>query len=60
MHHSIAFLEERGCVEKIVRMKDALVSAFSFLHLSSPITTKASKIRFSAETGLSETLLGPG
>ena len=29
-------------------------------HYSSPITTKASSITFSAETGLSETLLGPG
>ena len=47
---SITFLEERECVEKIVRMKDGLVATFSFLHanikeklhLSSPITTKAS------------------
>ena len=46
----IAFLEERECVEKIVRMMYGLVSTFSFLlasieeklHLSSPITTKAS------------------
>ena len=46
----IAFLEERECVEKIVWMKDGLESSFSFqnasieekLHLSSPITTKAS------------------
>ena len=28
----IAFLEERKCVEKIVRMKDGLVSTFCFLH----------------------------
>ena len=47
---SITFLEERECVEKIVRMKDGLVATFSFLYanikeklnLSSPITTKAS------------------
>ena len=46
----IAFLEERESVEKIVRMKDGLVSTFFFLHanieeklhLSSPITAKAS------------------
>ena len=48
--------------------KHGPVSTFSFLsarratkpHLSSPITTKASQITFSAETVLSETLLGPG
>ena len=47
-------------------------SSFTILHLTSrkavkrntgpfpPIKTKASEITFSAETGLSETLLGPG
>ena len=46
----IVFLEERECVEKIGRVKDGLVSTFSLLHasiaeklhLSSPITSKAS------------------
>ena len=46
----IAFLEERECVDKIVRMKDGLVSTFYFLHpsieeklhLSLSITTKVS------------------
>ena len=63
----IAFLEEREYVEKVGRIKKGLVSIFPFLHASnaekphpiSTIKTKASKITFSAETGLSETLLGP-
>ena len=46
----IAFLEERESVEKLGRMKDGLVSTFTFLHasnaekphLSSPIIAKAS------------------
>ena len=64
----IAFLEEKESDEKLGMIKNGLVSTFLFpdelnsekCHLSSPITTKASKIMFSAETGLSETLLGPG
>ena len=64
----IAFLEERECVEKLGRTMNKLVSTFPFLHasnaekphLSSPITTKASQITFSAETVVSKTLLGPG
>ena len=46
----IVFLAERECVERNVEMKDGLASTFYFLHasiekklhLSSPITTKAS------------------
>ena len=64
----IDFPEERESVERLGRAKDALVSTFPFLHASNaekphtsyPITTKALYIAFSAETGLSETLLGPG
>ena len=57
----IDFLEERECVERIGSMKNGLVFTFPFLHasntekphLSSPITTKASLITSSAETGTS-------
>ena len=62
-----AFLEEKR-VQKLDRMKDGLVSTFLNLHAShaekphliSSIKTNASQIMFSAETGFSETLLGPG
>ena len=61
----IVFLEERESEEKLRAMKNGLVFTFPFLYasyaekpnLSSPIKTKASEILFSAETGLSETLL---
>ena len=58
-----AFLEERESVEMPGRIKNGLVSTFPFLYVSNaekPITTKASQIKFSAEIGLSETLLGLG
>ena len=62
----IAFLVERESLEKIGSVKDRLVSTFPFLHQAKqrhPTQTphkKVCKITFSAETGLSETLLGPG
>ena len=64
----IAFMEERESVENLGMMKNLLVSTFPFLNesntekpnLRSSIITKTSLITFSAKTGLSETLLGPG
>ena len=61
----IVFMEERECVEKIVKMKDVLVSTFSFLNAreTPPKFTYHNKgfINYiSAKTGLSENLLGPG
>ena len=63
----IAFLQDK-IPEKLDRMKDVFFSTFPILHASnaekphssSLIKTKASFIMFSAEAGLSETLLGPG
>ena len=64
----IYYLEERECVEMPGRMKNGHVSTFPFCPCkpyrgtppTTPITRKASGNMFSAETGLSETLLGPG
>jgi hypothetical protein len=60
------FSEGKRKYREAERMKNGLLSTFQHcgnadkLHLSSSIKTKSSKITFSAETGLSETLLGPG
>ena len=61
-----AFMNEREIIQKLDGLQMDLSSLFFFLKqwretpFSSPIKTKASYIMFSAETGLSETLLGPG
>jgi hypothetical protein len=59
-----AFLDKRGSIKKLdhswLDFSPLFIFSNGAMHLSSPIKTKASKIMFSAETGLSEILLGPG
>ena len=60
----IACLEKLESVEKLVRMQDGVVYTFPFLHASptliSLLCQRLHKSIVSAESGLSETLLGLG
>ena len=62
-----AFRNKRESVEELERMKDGLVYNFIFLQASNaentlvlPSQQRLQKYTVSAETRLSETLLGPG
>ena len=46
----VTFLEERECVEKIRRMKDRLVSTFSFLYIEVGANTLKSSSSFQLPT----------
>ena len=63
----VAIKEDRESLEKLERTKDGLVYTFLFLHakdseitLVLPSQQKLHKSTVSAESWLSETLLGPG